>query len=115
MSHVCGGDDVVVLVADDDSDDGCDSALISRHEPEALSVSKLYFVVLILLLRTMMVKVVMGMVMRMMLLLVMVMRMVALVSRHEAGAFSVGESYLASGLSVRHYVYYAAVHIEGKL
>ena len=56
-----------------------------------------------------MVKVVMVMVMRMMLLLVMVMSMLALVSRHEAGAFSVGESYLASGLSVEHYVYYAAV------
>ena len=49
-----------------------------------------------------MVKVVMVMVMRMMMLLVMVMRRMALVSRHEAGAFSVGESYLASGLSVRH-------------
>ena len=68
-----------------------------------------------LLLRTMVMAVVMVMVMRMMLLLVMVMSMLALVSRHEAGAFSVGESYLASGLSVEYYVYYAAVHIEGKL
>ena len=58
-----------------------------------------------MLLRTMMMRVVM----------VRVMRMVALVSRHEAGAFSVGESYLASGLSVEHYVYYAAVRVEGKL
>ena len=55
-----------------------------------------------MLLRTMMMRVVMVMVKRMLLLLVMVMRMVAVVSRQKAGAFSVGESYLASGLSVRH-------------
>ena len=79
---------------------------------------------MMLLLRTMVMRVVMVMVMRMILLLVMVMRMMlllvmvmsmlALVSRHEAGAFSVGESYLASGLSLEHYVYYAAMRIEGK-
>ena len=50
--------------------------MVSRHDPGALSVSKLYFVVMMLLLRTMMMRVVM----------VMVMRRMALVSRHEAGA-----------------------------
>ena len=89
--------------------------MVSMHESEALLVRELYFVVMMLLLRTMVMRVVMVMVMRMILLLVMVMRMMlllvmvmsmlALVSRHEAGAFSVGESYLASGLSVEHYVY----------
>ena len=42
------------------------------------------------------------MVMMMRVVMAMVMRMVTMVSRQKAGAFSVGESYLASGLSVRH-------------
>lgn len=53
-----------------------------------------------MLLRTMMMRVVMVMMMRV--VMAMVMRMVTMVSRQKAGAFSVGESYLASGLSVGH-------------